>query len=250
MGSTRFHTEHDELARERRLTRTERDFERRLARSRKHTPAWPDPGASRPAAWATTIADEQPVAVDPPEPARIDEPAAAVVPATPEPRATPAMPVKVAVRDQAGREASEPRRVSRRELDIARFRERREQAVREARAEAARRIERNGDLTSVSDALAAIRHPQAAAWTAEREQLEQALTASPRDAAAAARRALRTISRDAARTTRHAKHDPELAFGVCVAYATVLRLGRTAVRIQQRAHPTRSPTGLGRPFWH
>ncbi len=247
MGSTKFHTEHDELARERRLTRTERDFERRLARSRKHTPASPDPGASRPAPWANTTRDEQSVAAEPPEPAGIDEPTA-VVPAMSEPAVAPAMPVKVAVRDPAGREASEPRRVSRRELDMARFRERCEQAVREARAEAARRIERNGDLAAVSDALAAIRHPQAAAWTPEREQLEQALTASPRDAAAAARGALRTVSRDAARTTRHAKHDPELAFAVCVAYATVLRLGRTAVRIQQRAHPT--PAGLGRPFWH
>ncbi len=245
MGSTKFHTEHDELARERRQTRTERDHDRRLARSHKHTPTSPDPGASQPAPWASWIADEQPVAVHPPEPAAIDEPAVVVAAATPKPAAA-AMPAKIAVRDPG--EAGE-RRVSRRELDIARFRERRDQAVTEARAEAARRIQRNGDLAAVTDALAAIRHPQAAVWTAEREQLEQVLTASPRDAAVAARKALRTVSRDAARTTRRAHRDPELAFAVCVAYATVLRLGRTAVRIQQRAHPTPSPAGLSRPFW-
>ena len=140
-------------------------------------------------------------------------------------------------------------RVSRRERDIAEFRERRDQVVRQARAEASERITRDGTVGSVSDALAAICHPQAGPWAAEREQLDQALSAGPREAAAAARRALRTVSRDAARTTRHARHDPELAFAVCVAYATVVRLARTAVRIRQRdAHPTAS--GPSRPFWH
>jgi len=147
----------------------------------------------------------------------------------------PLMPVKVL---EAGAVATpgEPRG-SRRERDIALFRERRDQVVRQARAEAAGRIARDGTLATVFDALAAIHDPQAACWAAEHEQLDQTLAAGARKAAAA-RRALRRVSRDAARTTRHARHDPELAFAVCVAYAIVVRLGRTAVRIHQRdAHP-------------
>ena len=159
----------------------------------------------------------------------------------------PVMPVKVVQAE--GIASPGETRVSRREREIAQFRERREQVVRQARAEAATRIARDGTLATVSDALAAIRDPQAGCWATEREQLDQALAAGPREAAAAARHALRQVSRDAARTTRHARHDPDLAFAVCVAYATVVRLARTAVRIHQRdAHPTQS--GVSRPFWH
>ena len=170
----------------------------------------------------------------------------------PSPDTPPVMPMTsvtpVKVMDVEGVANPAEPRISRRERDIAEFRERRDQVVRQARAEAAERIARDDVFATVSDALEAIRDPQAAPWAPEREHLDQALAAGPREAAAAARRALRTVSRDAARTTRHARHDPELAFAVCVAYATVLRLARTAVQIHQRAHPT--ATGPSRPFWH
>jgi len=73
-----------------------------------------------------------------------------------------------------------------RERDIAEFRERRNQVVRRARAEAAERIARDGTVATVSDALEAIRDPQAACWGAEREQLDQPLAAAPRETATAA----------------------------------------------------------------
>ena len=59
-------------------------------------------------------------------------------------------------------------RASRRERDIAAFRERRRQAADEARAEARERIARAGELASVADALAALEHSGARAWDAER----------------------------------------------------------------------------------
>jgi len=94
------------------------------------------------------------------------------------------MPVKVV----EGGQRREPERAAgvARERDIAEFRERRNQVVRRARAEAAERIARDGTVATVSDALEAIRDPQAACWGAEREQLDQPLAAAPRETATAA----------------------------------------------------------------
>ena len=45
----------------------------------------------------------------------------------------------------------------------------------EARGEARGRIARAGEPASIADALAALEHPEAAPWSAEREQLETAI---------------------------------------------------------------------------
>ena len=83
----------------------------------------------------------------------------------------------------------------RRERDIAAFRERRQHAADEARAEARERIARAGELACVADALAALAHPDARPWDAEREQLERALeTGRIVEVGAGARRALWAIS--------------------------------------------------------
>jgi hypothetical protein len=141
--------------------------------------------------------------------------------------------------------------VSRRERDIAEFRERRQRTVNDARGEARVRILRAGEPAAVADALAAVADPSAAAWKVEREQLERALrSGGTGDVAAVARRALWAVSRDAARSTRRATRDPEMAAAVCVAYAIVARLPRTAVRAGQRTHGTQSAVGGVRPaFW-
>ena len=126
-------------------------------------------------------------------------------------------------------------RASRRERDIAVFRERRRRAADEARAEARERIARSGELACVADALAALAHPAARAWDAERQELERALQGGRIvEVGAVARRSLWAISRDAARSSRRARRDPDLALAACVAYAIIARLPRSALRSAQR----------------
>ena len=126
-------------------------------------------------------------------------------------------------------------RASRRERDIAVFRERRRRAADEARAEARERIARSGELACVADALAALAHPAARAWDAERQELERALQGGRIvEVGAVARRSLWAISRDAARRSRRARRDPDLALAACVAYAIIARLPRSALRSAQR----------------
>ena len=126
-------------------------------------------------------------------------------------------------------------RASRRERDIAAFRERRRRAADDARAEARERIARAGELACVADALAALAHPAARAWDAERQELERALQGGRIvEVGAVARRSLWAISRDAARSSRRARRDPDLALAACVAYAIIARLPRSALRSAQR----------------
>ena len=140
---------------------------------------------------------------------------------------------------QAKQNAGGGERRSRRERDIAAFRERRRQAADEAREEARKRIARAGELACVTDALAALAHPEARPWEAERQELERALeTGRIIEVSAVARRSLWVISRDAARSSRRARRDPDLALAACVAYAIIARLPRTALRSAQRTRPT------------
>ena len=142
-------------------------------------------------------------------------------------------------------------RASRRERDIAVFRERRRRAADEARAEARERIARSGELACVADALAALAHPAGRAWDAERQELERALQGGRIvEVGAVARRSLWAISRDAARSSRRARRDPDLALAACVAYAIIARLPRSALRSAQRtraAVPARAVRQ--RAFW-
>jgi hypothetical protein len=142
-------------------------------------------------------------------------------------------------------------RASRRERDIAVFRERRRRAADDARAEARERIARSGELASVADALAALAHPAARAWDSERHELERALQGGRIvEVGAVARRSLWAISRDAARSSRRARRDPDLALAACVAYAIIARLPRSALRSAQRtraAVPARAVRQ--RAFW-
>ena len=142
-------------------------------------------------------------------------------------------------------------RASRRERDIAVFRERRRRAADEARAEARERIARAGELACVADALAALAHPAARAWDAERQELERALQGGRIvEVGAVARRSLWAISRDAARRSRRARRDPDLALAACVAYAIIARLPRSALRSAQRTRAA-VPARAVRPraFW-
>ncbi len=139
----------------------------------------------------------------------------------------------------------------RRERDIAAFRERRQRAADEARAEARKRMARAGELACVADALAALAHPEARPWDAEREQLERALESGRIvNVGTVARRALWAISRDAARSSTRARPDPDLALAACVAYAIIARVPRTALRSAQRTHPVpHDRSTRQRPFW-
>ena len=141
--------------------------------------------------------------------------------------------------------------MSRRERDLAAFRERRQHAADAAREEARARIARSGELASVADALAALAHPAAAPWTAEREQLERALeTGRFSEVGAQARRALWAIARDAARISPRAPRDPDLALAACVAYAIIARAPRSALRSAHRTRPTpRARPVARRAFW-
>ena len=147
-------------------------------------------------------------------------------------------PAEQRVMIETARVTGEVERLSRRERDIAAFRERRRQTADGVRAEARERIARAGEVASVVDALAALAHPAAIAWDAERQELEQALEGGRFvEVGAVARRSLWAISRDAARSSRRARRDPELALATCVAYAIIARVPRTAVGSAQRARP-------------
>jgi hypothetical protein len=147
--------------------------------------------------------------------------------------------------------AGDRKRAPRRERDITAFRERRRQAADEARAEARQRIARAGELACAADALAALAHPGARPWDGERQELERALdTGRIADVGAVARRAVWTISRDAARSSRRARRDPDLALAACVAYAIIARLPRCTLRSAQRTRPAPHHGQIGtRPFW-
>ena len=254
MGSMlKFDSERRELVRERRNARIERKLERRQARERKHSQTADVPSA--PSATQVLAERELRSAVDrividaldrhervaPPAP----PPAAST--RLPEPEPQPALGRTATVPPAGGGERAP--RGSRRERDLAAFRERRRQTLEEARGEARRRIARAGEPASVADAFAALAHPEAAPWSAEREQLEAAIaTGRIAEVGAAARRALWAVSRDAARSSRRARRDPELALAACVAYAILARVPRTALRSAQRSTPQHS-RARERAFW-
>jgi hypothetical protein len=155
--------------------------------------------------------------------------------------------VTVRATEGAGESVRRPRR----ESDIAAFQERRRQAADDARSEARERIARAGELACVADALGALALAGARTWDAERLELERALEVGRIvDVGAVARRAVWSISRDAARTSRRARRDPDLAAAACVAYAIIARLPRTALRSAQRTRPAPEPRrSRPRPFW-
>ena len=206
MGSmVKFDSERRELVRERRNARLERKLERRQARERKQSQTADAPSARS----ATQLLAEREVqaAVDRIVIDTLDRHERIATPATPPDASTrlPEMPEPELARTTTlpladGGERA-PRR-SRRERDLAAFRERRRQRLEEARGEARARIARAGELASVADAFAALGHPEAAPWGAERDQLEAAIaTGRFVEVGAAARRAMWAISRDAARTS-------------------------------------------------
>jgi hypothetical protein len=279
MGSmVKADSERRELVRERRQARIERKRERRNARERKHSQI----AGAPPAVSAVQCAAEERVdaAVD-----RIvnealerhDQMTAAGIMRRPsgegQAMQTAEAPATVErVRDaklspacsspgypggrprlamEATRIAGGGERESRRERDIAAFRERRGQAAEEARAEARKRIARAGELACAADALAALAHPGASPWDTERQELERALQSGRIvEVGAVARRSLWRISRDAARSSRRARRDPDLALAACVAYAIIARLPRTTLRSAQRTRPAPHPQpARRRAFW-
>jgi hypothetical protein len=263
-------SERRELVRERRQARIERKQERRDARERKRSQIVTlPPGVSalqRAAQEQVDAAVDRVVSEALARHDHVNAPQAALrtVDAPPVGRwqAGPARPAAdssspdagsgavVTVPRTHGAAAASPRR-PRRESDIAAFRDRRQQAAEEARAEARDRIARTGEPACVADALAALAHPGAADWCTEWRELEEALEGGRIvEVGAAARRALWSISRDAARTSRRARRDPDLALAACVAYAIVARLPRCALRSAQRNRPAPRPRSTRpRPFW-
>ena len=284
MGSMlKFDSDRRELVRERRQARMERKALRREDRERKRTTTAPIRTASTTSTLSATqrAADERvrdhvdriveqaldrhdqraagsntvaPTALTTPDiaarrPARRARPVRGIAtspgrPATRSPDAEEQITVVGGAEDRAPR-------VSRRERDLAAFRERRQHAADAAREEARARIGRAGELASVADALAALAHPAAAPWTAEREQLERALENGRfSQVGAEARRALWAIARDAARISPRAPRDPDLALAACVAYAIIARAPRSALRSAHRTRPTpRVRPVARRAFW-
>jgi hypothetical protein len=271
-------SEQEELVRERRQARIERKQQRRDARERKRAQISGAPPALSPiqrgaqervdaeldriVSEALERHDRNIATANSPRPAgaapatpTLDEPPAG------ERRTAPAQPpagsqtatasARQRVRITAAPVAGEAVRPSRREHDIAAFRERRRQAADEARAKARERIARAGELASVADALGALADPGARAWDAERQELDRAMQGGRFvEVGAVARRLLWAISRDAVRSSRRARRDPDLALAACVAYAIIARVPRTAVRSAHRTHPEAPARAVRqRAFW-
>ena len=285
MGSMlKFDSDRRELVRERRQARMKRKAQRREDRGRKRTEATPVPTASasstlsatqraadervrddvdriveqaldrhdqRATTVGSTVAPTAPIMPDiaARRPARRARPVR-VIATSPAMLETRSLDAGEQLAVDGGAEDRAPR-VSRRERDLAAFRDRRQHAADAAREEARARIARSGELASVADALAALAHPAAVAWTAEREQLERALeTGRFSEVGAQARRALWAIARDAARISPRAPRDPDLALAACVAYAIIARAPRTALRSAHRTRPNpRVRPVARRAFW-
>jgi len=267
MGSTlKFDSDRRGLARERRQARQQRNQVRRQARQNKGTPTVttePPPIITVPQRMESVVITSAPTVT--PTPASPTPPAPAVTPA---PTVTPAAAIKRDDRDAngprgvvAGRDqrTSGPRpnndttrgqsRVTRREREIAAFEQRRRQMLEIAGEEAGRRLARNGGPASVADALAALHSAQADPWHAQYEQVDRALRRGlTAQVAATARQAMWQTSRDAARTSKRANTDPELALAVCVAFAILATVPATAIASMQRATcPDRAKTAGA--FW-
>ena len=278
MGSmTKFDSERRDVVRERRNARIERKQQRREARERKRAQISVAPPAQSPiqragqehvdAAVDRIVSQalerhDQMSAATMPRPGSAPQAGRAIEsPAVgdqgegaAQPSATPSFGLsngRPPVMSAAARVAAEAERRPRRESDIAAFRRRRRQAADDARAEARERIARSGELACVADALAALAHPGARPWDAERQELERAFESGRIvNVGTVARRALWVISRDAARRSRRARRDPDLALAACVAYAIIARLPRSALRSAQRTRPAPDLHSTGqRPFW-
>ena len=266
MGSTlKFASDRRGLVRERSQARQQRNQIRRQARQNKHTPTVILAPTTPPASPRMVTTEITPVAALTPTPASATPPAPAVMPA---PTVTPAAAIErddehangasaiVASSDERAT-GLRPRsdtvraqaRVSRREREIAAFEQRRRQVLEIAGEEAGRRLARNGGPASVADALAALHTVQADAWRAQCEQVDRALQRGlTAQVAAAARRAMWQTSRDAARTSKRASTDPELALAACVAFAILATVPATAIASAQR---TTCPDRANTPgaFW-
>ena len=278
MGSmTKFDSERRDVVRERRTARIERKQQRRDARERKRSQIGapvPTPSAIQRAAQQEVDGVVDRIVTEALE--RHDQITAATMPrpgGAPQAGSTFDSPAVVEqgkgaaqpsasasfglsnggppVMSAAARVAAETERRPRREGDIAAFRKRRRQAADDARAEARERIARSGEPACVADALAALAHPGARPWDAERQELERAFESGRIvNVGTVARRALWVISRDAARRSRRARRDPDLALAACVAYAIIARLPRSALRSAQRTRPTpHLHSTRQRPFW-
>jgi hypothetical protein len=259
MGSAKFRSDGRELVRERRLARMRRNDERRQARELKRSQLAAMPvalSAAQRLAEDEVQADVAQIVAEALE--RHDHQLAGVFGAgRPDWSAAAAEQPAVASEAVAVDECVPPRplvrepRVSGRDRDIAEFRERRQAVASEARREARARVVRQGEPAAVADALAAIRDASADTWRREREALEGALGSERiAEVGQAARAGLRSVSRDAARTSRRSGRDPELAAAVCVCYAILAKLPRTALRSQQRANPRpRERASSRRAFW-
>jgi len=276
MGSTlKFDSDRRELVRERRHARIERKAKRRQDREGKRSQPTPIPvavGAAEPSAAQRASQERVRNTVDRIVEQALDRhdrrtgTAGAATPGATEhrpasrerptqigassPNTAPCVPRLVSDETRTVNRAVAARG-SRRERDLAEFRQRRQEAADAAREEAQARIAYGGEPASVADALAALAHPAAARWASEREQLERALaTGRVAQVGAEARRALWAIARDAARTSRRATRDPDLALAACVAHAIIARAPRTALRSAQRARPTpRVRPASQRAFW-
>jgi hypothetical protein len=273
MGSMlRFDSERRELVRERREARLERKRERRQAREHKHAQApertvtmsrGHEAAGRRVAERLDRIVES---ALDHGDSVAAGGERERHAPASGGENVTP-MPAMGAADEPVASRGLQPRpartsaaastvaapaaRVSRREQDIAAFRSRRQECANAARREARERIRRLGEPAAVADALAACSPALAPWWRREREQVDAALAGGRvGEVGAAARRALWAVSRDAARSSRRSGRDPELALAVCVAYAIIAALPRTALRSQERARPAAaSPGRVRRAFW-
>jgi hypothetical protein len=174
-------SERQALVRERRQARIERKHKRRDARERKRSQiAGPPPARSPIQSAAEQRVDAAVEEIVTKALARHDQhtttanmPAGAPpamrtteAPARVDRHAAPSRPPASWQQTRGPRLANEATPVAgngehrpRRERDINAFRERREQAADEARAEARKRITRTGELACVTDALAALAHP-------------------------------------------------------------------------------------------
>lgn len=136
-----------------------------------------------------------------------------------------------------------------RERHMNAWRERRQAAQGLVSQDARLRLRLHGRVEAVRDAAAALAHPSAEPWQAQREQLQEAaFSGSEQAVVAAARSGARRAAGDATRGGVHAP-DADMAMAAATAYKIIQFAPRCLLALHHRERPLPARPAAVTAFW-
>jgi len=136
-----------------------------------------------------------------------------------------------------------------RERHMNAWRERRQAAQGLVSQDARLRLRLHGRAEAVRDAAAALAHPSAEPWQAQREQLQEAaFSGSEQAVVAAARSGARRAAGDATRGGVHAP-DADMAMAAATAYKIIQFAPRCLLQLHHRERPLPARPAAVTAFW-